>query len=81
MVLNLLQEGVPELSKGNSKVQSTSHVEDIGHDEAAIFERSIEFPDELLFTVDGTQTSPSCLLLLRGLKSSFTYQHETKVQK
>ena len=79
-VLDLLQEGIPALSKGNSTIQSTAHVENIGHDVAAVIERPVDLPQELPFTVDGTETSPSRLLLLRGMKDGFTYQNETKVQ-
>ena len=79
-VLDLLQEGIPALSQGNSALQSTAHVEDIGHDDAAVLEYPVDLPDGLPFTVDGTEKSPSRLLLLRGLKDGFTYQNETKVQ-
>ena len=79
-VLDLLQEGIPVLSKGNATIQSTAHVENIGHDDAAVFECPVDLPDELPFTVDGTENFPSRLLLLRGLKDGFTYQNETKVQ-
>lgn len=60
-VLNLLQEGIPALSKGgNSTIPSTAHVENIGHDDAAVIEHPVDVPDDALpFTVDGTETSPS----------------------
>ena len=79
-VFDLLQEGVPALSKANATIQSTAHVENIGHDDAAVLEQAVDLPDELPFTVGGTETKSSDLLRLRGLKDGFTYQNETKVQ-
>jgi hypothetical protein len=79
-VYDLLKEGIPELSRENTKMQSTAHVTDTGHDDAAVFERRTELPDDMPFTVDGTEKSTSHLLLLLGLKDAFTYQNETKVQ-
>mmetsp|Transcript_15489 Transcript_15489/g.22443 ORF Transcript_15489/g.22443 Transcript_15489/m.22443 type:complete len:537 (-) Transcript_15489:350-1960(-) len=79
-VYDLLKEGIPELSRENTKMQSTAHVTDTGHDDAAVFESRTELPDEIPFTVDGTEKSTSHLLLLLGLKDGFTYQNETKVQ-
>ena len=70
-VYDLLKEGIPELSRENTKMQSTAHVTDTGHDDAAVFESRTELPDEMPFTVDGTEKSTSHLLLLLGLKDGF----------
>eukprot|EP00978_Attheya_sp_CCMP212_P041846 scaffold245333_cov34-Attheya_sp.AAC.1 len=61
-VYDLLKEGIPELSRENTKMQSTSHVTDTGHDDAAVFESKTELLDEMLFTVDGTEKLLSRLL-------------------
>lgn len=79
----IFSEAIPELSKGNAKLQSTAHVEDIGHDDAAVFVTELSLPDDEeqeLYFAPGAEQEQSFVLMELGKSDRFTYQNETKVQ-
>ena len=76
----LARSEIPTLSKGNQSMQSTPHIEDTGHGEAAPVLKDIALPEGELFLPEGVETQPSALLTDLGNADHFTYQNETKVQ-
>mmetsp|Transcript_10803 Transcript_10803/g.24111 ORF Transcript_10803/g.24111 Transcript_10803/m.24111 type:complete len:113 (-) Transcript_10803:48-386(-) len=80
-VLDLLQKGAPQLSKGNLTIQSTANMEDVGHDEAAVVERRIQLSDKLPFIVDGTEDRSMCKSGRRPTPSRFSFARRVRSQK
>jgi len=81
----IFSEAIPELSKGNVALQSTAHVEDIGHENAAVFvsKLSLSLPDDEdqdLYFAPGAEEEQSFVLMELGNLGRITYQNETKVQ-
>lgn len=79
---HLFKTKVPKLSKGNEDLQSTSHVYDTGHEQAAPLTAEIELTEQETYLLEGVGEEASFLLqelIYQGLES-FSYQNETKVQ-
>ena len=51
----LAQSEIPTLSKGNQSMQSTPHIEDTGHEEAAPVLKDIALPEGELFLPEGVE--------------------------
>ena len=76
----LVENGIPELRKGNVKMQSSPHVYDTNHEPAAITveEERIPFPEKI-FTVQ-SDSEQSMLLKKLGNNDTFEFQTESEVQ-
>lgn len=61
-------------------MQSTPHIEDTGHLEAAPVREDITLPEGKLFLPEGVETEPSALLTDLRNAEYFTYQNENRVQ-
>jgi hypothetical protein len=75
----LLDEGPPPLRKENIGLQSSSHVEDTGHEPAAVTHTDYPFLGDELYVQHAAQQQ-SHLLLNLGRRSGLIYQNETEVQ-
>jgi hypothetical protein len=79
----IFSEAIPELRKGNIKLQSTTHLEDIGHEDAAVLVSELSLThDESkeLYFCPGAEQEQSFVLKNLGTLDRFTNQNETKVQ-
>jgi hypothetical protein len=76
----LSKETIPTLSEGNQSLQSSPHIEDTGHAEAAPIVKEIILPEGAMFLPDGVLTQTSAVLADLGNADFFTYQNETRVQ-
>jgi hypothetical protein len=78
-IQTLFSGSVPPLSKSNMGLQSSAHVEDTGHDDAAVITTSFGTAE-----VDGSvfvDPSPNSVLLAKlGRRDEFRYQTEAGIQ-